>query len=279
MKKKMYKNMKNKFIKMHGLGNDFAIFDERQGDNRLGTGQIRQLSDRRLGIGCDQLIVMEPSQKAAVFMRIYNSDGSQSEACGNATRCVGRLIMDETHADSTTIETLAGVLTVTRQGPADITVDMGRIKTRWQDIPLAEDVDTLRLPISLAGLSEPTAINIGNPHAVFFVEDVAAVDIARIGPQIENHPLFPSRTNVEFAQVISSAHLRMRVWERGVGITKACGSGACAVAAAAICRGPADRRVTVTLDGGDLEIYWREDDEHILMTGPAVESFRGEVEI
>ncbi len=273
--------MKKTFIKMHGLGNDFVIFDGREDLMHLKPDQIRKIANRRTGVGCDQLIVMEPPKNRAadVFMRIYNIDGSEAEACGNATRCVARLVMDQTRANSIIIETIAGLLAIADRGKEGITVDMGRIKTGWQEIPLAREVDTLSVPLSEGGLSNPVAINIGNPHAVFFVEDADKVNLETVGPRIETHAMFPAKINVEVAHVISRQHLRMRVWERGSGITMACGTAACATVAAAVLKGLADRVATVTLDGGDLTFVWRESDDHMLMTGPVAESFYGEIEI
>lgn len=273
--------MKKTFIKMHGLGNDFVIFDGRGGGFALNPPQIRQISDRRLGVGCDQLIVMEPPKNpsADVFMRIHNTDGSEAEACGNATRCVARLVMTEKQKNSIIIETVAGLLTAEDRGDRGVCVDMGTVRTGWKDIPLAREVDTQKVPVAEGGLSEPVAINVGNPHAVFFVSDAEQVNLEKIGPVIETHAMFPARINVEVAHLVGKDHLRMRVWERGVGITQACGTGACATAAAAVLRGLTGRKVTVTLDGGDLFLEWRESDGHILMTGPAAFSFEGQIEI
>ncbi|HMO69921.1 MAG TPA: diaminopimelate epimerase [Novosphingobium sp.] len=261
--------MRQDFIKMHGLGNDFVVLDGRAHplpamDARLAAA----LADRRKGIGCDQLIVLEPSAAADFRMRIFNSDGSEVEACGNATRAVGLL-----HGSPATIETLGGLL---RAGPSDlgIAVELPAPRLEWQQIPLAYAMDTLTMPVGWDGLDAPVAVNVGNPHAVFFVADVDAVPLADIGPVIEHDPLFPERVNVNVAQVLSSDSIRLRVWERGAGATLACGTGACATAIAAMRRGLTGRRVTVSQPGGDLVIAWREDDA-IEMTGPATESFRG----
>lgn len=273
--------MKKAFIKMHGLGNDFVIFDGRSDAFALDPAQIRRIADRRLGVGCDQLIVMEPPKNPAadVFMRIHNTDGSEAEACGNATRCVARLVMAEKQRNSIIIETVAGLLVAEDGGERGVCVDMGPVRTEWKDIPLACEVDTRKVPVSEGGLEGPVAINVGNPHAVFFVEDAEKINLENVGPLIENHKIFPAKVNVEVAHVAGKDHLRMRVWERGAGITQACGTGACATAAAAALRGLTGRKVTVTLDGGDLFIEWRESDGHILMTGPAAHAFSGEIEV
>lgn len=270
--------MKNFFVKMQGLGNDFAVFDARLLPVSLTPEKIRQLCDRRLGIGCDMVILIEKPRKianAAVFMSIFNFDGSEVGACGNATRCVAGLLMQQSGQSSVVIETLAGRLEARQQG-ADVSVDMGPARLEWQEIPLSHENKTDNLDVGLAGLPPAVAVSMGNPHAVFFVDDVAAVDLATIGPQVENHPLFPQRTNVEFVERQGDI-LRMRVWERGVGITPACGSGACATAVAAMRRGiVAGRKTTVRLDGGDLAIEWR-DDGHVIMTGAWAEVYRGEI--
>ncbi len=264
------------FIKMHGLGNDFVVIDARAEPFALGDPEARAIADRRTGVGCDQLIVMEPpvGDGADVFMRIRNADGGEVEACGNATRCVAALIMAERDAESCTVETSAGLLAARSLGAARVAVDMGEVRLGWREIPLAREMDTLNLDLAADGLAEPVAVNIGNPHAVFFVEDAEAVDLARLGPRLEHDPLFPQRANIGVAQVSGADRLRVRVWERGVGLTRACGTGACAAAAAAHRRGLTGREVEVTLDGGPLAIQWR-DDGHVVMTGPVATSFRG----
>ncbi len=265
-----------KFIKMHGLGNDFVVFDARHSGLDLTEAQARAVSDRRTGVGCDQLIVMEPARRdgADLFMRIRNADGGEVEACGNATRCVARLVMDEKGADRAAIETAAGLLEAQGSGEGLITVDMGPAQLQWQEIPLSQKTDTLSLDISEGPLANPVAVGVGNPHAVFFVEDASDVDLATVGPILEHHPLYPNRTNVEIVEVRDSGNLRVRVWERGVGITQACGTGACASLVAAVRRELCGRAAEVELDGGVLSIEWR-DDNHILMTGPAALSFTG----
>ncbi len=264
------------FIKMHGLGNDFVVVDARLDPFVLTDEAARAVADRRAGVGCDQLIVMEPPTNGAadVFMRIRNADGGEVEACGNATRCVAALIMEETGRDRCTVETQAGLLHAVGREAGEIAVDMGELRTAWQDIPLARESDTLHLDLAVGPLSDPVAVNIGNPHAVFFVDDVAAVDLAALGPQLEHNPLFPERANIGVAQLVGPDRLRVRVWERGVGLTRACGTGACAAAAAAHCRGLTGRKVEVRLDGGPLALEWREDG-HMVMTGPVATSFTG----
>jgi len=257
------------FTKMHGLGNDFVVLDARTGgvppvDTRLAAA----LADRHRGIGCDQLILIEPSATADLRMRIFNADGSEVEACGNATRAVGLL-----HGKPARIETLAGVLEARPDG-AGIAVDMGRPRFGWDEIPLAWAMDTLHLPVGWEDLADPVALNVGNPHVIFFVADCAAVDLARLGPLIETDPLFPERVNVNVATIESRSAIRLRVWERGAGLTLACGTGACATAIGAMRRGLVERTVTVTLPGGALTITWT-DEDRILMSGPATEAFRG----
>jgi len=227
------------------------------------------LADRKTGIGCDQLILLEPTSVADFRMRIFNADGSEVEACGNATRAVGLL-----HGAPARIETLGGILNST---PVDggIAVDMGEPRFDWQTIPLAYAMDTLRLPLGWNELEGPACVNVGNPHAVFFVPDCEAIDLATLGPMIEHDPVFPARVNVNVGTIVDRRTIRLRVWERGVGETRACGTGACATAIAAMRLGLTEREVTVILAGGRLTIGWGEDNR-IAMTGPAVESFRGD---
>ncbi len=268
------------FIKMHGLGNDFIVLDARDGGVDLGAEGARVLSDRRRGIGCDQILIMEAAanEQADIFMRILNADGTEAEACGNGTRCVAQLVMAETGRDAVSIETRAGVLKANAAAGSLVSVDMGRAKLDWQEIPLAREMDTLNLEISAGPLSVPVGVNMGNPHAVFFVDDAEIIPLEDIGPIIENDPLFPEKTNVEAAQVLDDGSIRLRVWERGVGITQACGSGACATLVAASRRGLVGRRATIHLDGGDLDITWA-DDDHVIMTGPVATSFSGVVDL
>ncbi|MEO6093378.1 MAG: diaminopimelate epimerase [Novosphingobium sp.] len=261
--------MRVPFTKMHGLGNDFVVLDARAGGLPPVTGALAAaIADRHLGIGCDQLILLEPSRSGDFRMRIFNADGGEVEACGNATRAVGLL-----HGAPARVETLGGMVAVTPSGEG-IAVDMGAPAFDWQAIPLAYAMDTGDMPVAWERLEHPAAVNVGNPHIVFFVPDCDAIDIARLGPLIETDPLFPARINVNVATVTARDAIRLRVWERGAGLTRACGTGACATAVAAMRRGLTDRRVAVTLPGGSLTIGWG-DEDHIIMTGPAAESFRG----
>ncbi len=266
------------FIKMHGLGNDFVIVDRRHGAQALGLEERRLMANRRWGIGCDQLLVLETPELegADVFMRIFNPDGSEAEACGNGTRCVAALVMDEMGRDAIGVETVAGLLLANRAQDGLVTIDMGPAGLDWQTIPLAREMDTAALELDVAGYTTPVAVNMGNPHVIFVVDDADAVPLETVGPQIENDPLFPERTNVEFISKKADGGLRMRVWERSAGITQACGSGACASLVAAVRRGLIDgRRAPITLDGGDLILEWRESDGHVLMTGPVSMAFHG----
>lgn len=264
---------------MHGLGNDFVVLDARKDRLCLDDEGARRIADRKTGIGCDQLITIEPSPRADAAMRIRNADGGEVEACGNAARCVASLLLAETAAAAVTLDTLGGVLRAEAAGNGAVRIDMGAPRLDWRQIPLAREMDSLHLDFApAAGLADPVAVNVGNPHVIFFVADLAAVDLAAIGPLIEHDPLFPQRVNVNIAQVLDPGHLRLRVWERGVGITRACGTGACATAVAAMRRGLTGRAVEVRLDGGPLRIEWPDggaDAGHVLMTGPVAESFRG----
>ncbi len=264
------------FIKMHGLGNDFVVLDARRQRLDIGQRQARAIADRRTGVGCDQLIIVEPPVNglADAFMRIRNADGGEVEACGNASRCVASMIMGEKQSRHAIIETVAGLLDAEAGENGMVSVDMGRIRFDWRDIPLSKAVDTKHLDVEAGPLKDPVAVNIGNPHAVFFVDDAEAAPLDIYGPIVERHGLFPEFTNVEAAQVVSRERIRLRVWERGVGITRACGTGACAALAAASRRGLTDRAAEVVLDGGPLRIEWLRDD-HILMTGPVSVSFSG----
>lgn len=266
------------FVKMHGLGNDFVIVDQRADARPLSARAIAAIGDRRTGVGCDQFITLGPGDaEADVTMGIANgADGEAVGACGNATRCVGHLLMAETGRDRVTIRTRAGLLHAWRDAATGmVTVDMGPARLAWDAIPLAEPRDTLHLDLSVGPLSDPVGVNMGNPHAVFFVDDADAVDLTALGPQVEHHPLFPERTNVEVVSVLGPDTLRMRVWERSAGITMACGTGACAVGVAAHRRGLTGRRTEIRLDGGPLVIEWREADGHVLMTGPVATVFSG----
>ena len=268
------------FLKMHGLGNDFAVFDARNGRIALDEMTAKAVADRRFGIGCDQVIVIGKSANGAdATMRILNADGGEVEACGNATRCVARLLMEERDVASVKIDTPGGLLVCSDAGGGLVTVDLGKPEFEWKKIPLAREVDTNRFTIDVAGEStEVASVATGNPHCVLFVDNADAAPVAELGPKIEHHPMFPARVNVEFVTVRTRNDLRMRVWERGVGITSACGTGACASAVAAMRRGLADRKVDVALDGGTLTIEWAAND-HILMTGAATLAYRGEVDL
>lgn len=261
--------MRIDFTKMHGLGNDFVVLDGRTGALPVVDAALAAaLADRHTGIGCDQLIVLAPSDRGDFRMRIFNNDGSEVEACGNATRAIGLL-----HGRPASIETLGGMVATT---PTDsgISVEMGKPRFDWNLIPLGYPMDTHAMPVAWEELVNPIAVNVGNPHVIFFVADPYRIDMARLGPLIETDPLFPERINVNVAAVTARDAISLRVWERGAGLTRACGTGACATAIGAMKRGLVDRKVTVTLPGGPLTIEWRGDDE-IIMTGPATESFRG----
>lgn len=268
------------FVKMNGLGNDFVVVDARHQPVRIDREEAIHLADRTAGVGCDQVIVLEPSRHADVRMRILNADGSEVSACGNATRCIAYLLAEETGRRSVTIDTAAGALAATVDSIASITVDMGEPRFGWAEIPLSEPFhDTRHIelqvgPIDNPVLHSPSVVNVGNPHAVFWVDDVDAIDLGRVGPLLENHPIFPERANITVAQVMSRTHLKIRTWERGAGLTRACGTAACAAAVSAIRKKLVDRTVKVSLPGGDLAITWT-DENHILMSGPAEIEFRG----
>jgi diaminopimelate epimerase len=273
------------FLKMHGLGNDFVIFDARIFPLPLDPATAKIVADRKRGIGCDQVIVMEPAKNgAAAFMRIFNADGGEVESCGNAARCVAYLLMAERESDHIALETSGGPLVCQTAGKERVTVDMGPPHLDWREIPMAQAVDTEDFSLPVPGfhdaaLESVAALSMGNPHCVLFVKDADAAPLAQLGPAIERHPWFPSRTNVEFVERRSDSSLRMRVWERGAGITLACGTGACAAVVAGNLRGLTARKAKVILDGGELGIEWRESDDHVLMTGPIRFSFAGEVEL
>jgi diaminopimelate epimerase len=264
------------FFKMHGLGNDFVVLDFRRGAIPLGAGAVRRLADRRTGIGCDQVILLQPPRHPAaqVLMRIRNADGSEAEACGNASRCVADLLHRETRETRVRIETAAGLLEAEARADRSFAVDMGPARTAWYEIPLSRAMDTDRVDLTLGPLTEAICTNIGNPHATFFVDDVDTVDLEALGPALEHHSLFPERANIGVAEIRSPRTIRLRVWERGAGITRACGTGACAALVAAHRRGLTERRAAVELDGGTLDTAWREDG-HVIMTGPATLSFEG----
>lgn len=265
------------FRKMHGLGNDFIVFDERAGALGLTAADAIRLADRHTGIGADTIALIgkprHPENDASV--RFINADGGEISTCGNASRCIAMLLFAETGRNAVRIETNAGVLDAWADGDL-IAVDMGRPRLAWDEIPVATEMDTLNLPAA-GTLAGAVGVNMGNPHAVFFVPDAEAVDVAGLGPVIEIDPLFPERTNVEFATIQSPDRIRMRVWERGTGITQACGSGACATLVAAARRGLTGRKAILAMDGGELTIEWR-DDDHVIMTGPATLAFTGTVD-
>lgn len=263
-----------KFKKMHGLGNDFVIIDGRSDGFKPPKGLVQTTSSRRTGVGCDQFIVIEISKKADVFMRIYNPDGSEAESCGNATRCVARLILDETKKNEVMIDTLGGLLSCRTEKDGRVTVDMGEPNFDWQAVPLARETDTLNTKLA-NGTVDAVTLSMGNPHAVIFLEGVDKLDVSRLGPSLEIDPMFPKRANIEFVECRSPKELRMRVWERGAGETLACGTGACAAVAAAVKKGYAERKARVHLDGGALDFEWRESDNHMLMTGLVAHVFDG----
>ncbi len=267
------------FIKMHGAGNDFVVFDARENLLRFTPEQLEAIADRRKGVGCDQIILVEQSKKADVFMRIFNADSSQVDACGNATRCIGWLQMEELNKDSVTIETNAGVLTCKREGIKKVRVDMGEPKLEWHEIPLSEEMDTLHLRIEEGPLSNPVAVSMGNPHVIFTVKDVEDAPVHELGPWIEHHPYFPKRVNVSFAQVIDENHVRLRVWERGAGETLACGTAACATLVGLTRRGLLSGKAEIQLPGGILDIEWDQEFNRVWMTGPVAASFIGALDV
>lgn len=260
-----------RFSKMHGLGNDFVVIDARDGALDMTEARAMAIADRHAGIGCDQLILIGNSDRADVSMRIFNSDGSEVEACGNATRCVPLFV-----GRDVLIETKAGLLDA-KAVDGGASVDMGQPRLEWDAIPLAYAMDTLAMPVSWEDLPAPVAVNVGNPHVIFFLDDLDGVNFDRLGPLIEHDPLFPARVNVNFAAVVGDNHIRLVVWERGAGLTRACGTGACATAVAAVRRKLVSGPTTVSLPGGDLVIDWTPGG-HIMMTGPATHVFDGEAD-
>ncbi|MFZ1415986.1 MAG: diaminopimelate epimerase [Defluviicoccus sp.] len=264
------------FTKMHGLGNDFVVIDARGRPTAIAPRLARAIADRRQGVGCDQLIVIERPTvtEADAFMRIFNADGGEARACGNAARCVAALLMQQGAAAGIGLETAAGLIHAHPAAGGNISVDLGLVRTDWQAIPLAEAHDTLHLDITAGVLRDGVAVSVGNPHVVFFVADADAVPLAELGPLIEHHPLFPERTNVEVVQVLRRGTLRVRVWERGAGITRACGTGACAAAVATARRSLSERTVEIVMDGGSLQVDWRADGT-VCLTGPVATTFSG----
>ena len=264
---------------MHGLGNDFVVIDQRYSNKPLDPSLIPILGNRRRGIGFDQLLTILPAKDDGdIFLKINNPDGSEAEACGNGTRCVADLIMEEGNFSKITIETKAGSLICQRDSNENITVNMGKVKTNWDDIPLSKFTDTLQVTLENAPFTNCTCVNIGNPHAVFFCDNTDAINLNEVGPILEKHSMFPQGANIEFATVETRKKIRMRVWERGAGITEACGSGACAVLVAAVRNELTERNAEVSLDGGNLNIEWT-DSGSILMTGPTKISFQGKITI
>jgi len=275
------------FLKMNGLGNDFVVWDAREKPLRLSKDAIARLGDRETGIGFDQMITVERSPLGVdAFMRIHNRDGGEVAACGNATRCIGRLLMEEAGKDLVSIETAAGLLhAFDAAGAHSVTVDMGVPGLQWDQIPLAEEfADTRAIELQIGPIDEPilhtpAAISMGNPHAIFWVDDVEAYELERVGPLLEHHPVFPEGANISLAHVFDDNQIRVKVWERGVGLTLACGTAACAVAVAAARDSKAGRKSTIHLPGGPLGIEWRESDGHVLMTGLTEVEFEGEVDL
>lgn len=256
-------------MKMHGAGNDFVVIDTRATEVTVTAGLVRALADRHRGVGFDQLAVIRAGLDADLELVFYNADGSIAGACGNATRCIARHEMERTGATALTLRTERGLLRAVDAGDGLTSVNMGQPQLNWDEIPLARAMDTLKLPIEGA----PTATGMGNPHCTFFVEDAEAVDLETRGAEMEHHPLFPERTNVQFVHLIAPDHLRMRVWERGVGVTLASGSSSCATGVAASRKGLTGRKVTIDLDGGRIWIDWRADG--VWMTGPTMHVFSG----
>lgn len=256
------------FMKMHGLGNDFVVIDAREGEVVLSKKIISGIADRHFGVGFDQLAVISKGEFDA-HLTFYNADGSGSLACGNATRCIARYLMDETSKENLILTTMHGQIPAVDLGNGVTSVNMGKPGLEWNKVPLSENIPTLELPIE----GSPTATGMGNPHCTFFVEDAEKINLEEMGPKFENHPLFPERTNVQFASIIARDQIRMRVWERGAGVTLASGSSSCATAVAANRKGLTEKKVQIELDGGILSVDWREDG--VWMTGPTMQVFTG----
>ncbi len=269
------------FRKMNGLGNDFVVIDARQKPLAISEEQARAIADRKSGVGCDQLIVMEKSDQADVTMRIWNAEGGEVESCGNASRCIADIIMTETGRDTATIMTKGGFLAARKAGALLVTIDQGKPKFAWDQIPLSEKfADTRHIELSVGPLDaplmhSPSVVNVGNPHCIFWVKDLAVANLGKVGPMLEYHPLFPQRTNVEMAKVVARDHVMVNVWERGAGLTKACGTAACAVMAAGFRIRIIDAKCRVTLPGGDLFMAVNEANGHVLMTGPVAYEYDG----
>ena len=271
------------FRKMNGLGNDFVVFDARLKPLAMTEDKACAIADRKTGIGCDQVIVLEPSARADVTMRIWNNEGMEVESCGNASRCIADLLFDEQNKTIATIDTKGGFLVAKKGGDKLVTVDMGAPRFDWQDIPLSEkfhDTRYIELAVGPADaplIHSPSVVNVGNPHCIFWVKSLDVVELAKVGPMLEHHPLFPERCNITLARVDAKDHAEIRVWERGAGLTKACGTAACAVMAAGFRLKKFNRHATITLPGGDLMMEIRESDGHIIMTGPVTYEFEGEL--
>ena len=269
------------FRKMNGLGNDFVVLDARMRPIAVTEKSAKAISDRKTGIGCDQLIVLEKSPDFDVRMRIWNAEGGEVQSCGNASRCIADLLFDEMGTNTATISTKGGLLMASKAGDKMVTIDQGVPKFGWKDIPLSEPfADTRHIemqygPIDHPLIHSPSVVNVGNPHCIFWVEDLDVVDLGRAGPMLENHPLFPERANISFAKVVSRDHIILRVWERGAGLTKACGTAACATMAAGHRIKIIDDKCRITLPGGDLFMSVRESDGHVMMTGPVAYEFDG----
>ena len=262
------------FVKMHGAGNDFVVLDGRARAIAVAQDDALRIADRHRGVGCDQIVLIESADDADAFMRILNADGSESAACGNATRCVAALLAAENGARQVSIRTNAGILQATIKGPNLVEVDMGEPQFDWSDIPLVEPADTASLRLAMGPVANPAACSMGNPHATFFVDDLKHLPVDTLGPALERARLFPQRANIGFARIDAPDRIRLRVWERGVGMTLACGSGACAALVNANRRGLAARHANIEMDGGILSVTWR-NDNHVLMEGPVAIAFEG----
>lgn len=269
------------FRKMNGLGNDFVVLDGRERAISMDEAKARAIADRETGIGCDQVIVLKKSDVADVRMLVWNKSGGQVESCGNASRCIADLLFDEKNATSATIDTLGGFLVARKAGDRLVTVDNGVPKFDWKDIPLSEPFhDTRHIelqvgPIDHPLIHSPSVVNVGNPHCIFWVDDLEVVDLSKVGPMLEHHHLFPQGANISLARVDARDHVTLKVWERGAGLTKACGTAACATVAAGGRIKIIERKCRITLPGGDLLMEWRESDDHVLMTGPVAYEFEG----
>lgn len=276
----MVPTMSRPFLKMNGLGNDFVVVEARSAPFEPSAEEVRAIARREGGIGCDQLVSIEPSAAADAKVRFWNADGDEVGACGNASRCVGWLLMQASGKDQAVMETRGGLLKASRAPNDQVSVDMGQPGLDWRQIPLEEEMDTRGVelqvgPIDAPVLHTPGCVSMGNPHVVFFVPDAETAPVVQVGPMIEHHRLFPEGVNVGFAEIKARDHIRLKVWERGAGLTRACGTGACAALVASARRNLTDRKATLELDGGLLTIEWRESDDHVIMTGPTQLDFTG----